>query len=78
MPGAVAPPAFDRLESIAVPTFAVNGQSDDPDMLAIGDAVERRVPGARRLLIPNAGHLVNLEQPAAVNEALVAFLTAHR
>ena len=75
MPVAATPAAFGQLESVAVPTLAINGESDDPDMLAIADAVEHRVPEARRLVVPDAGHLVNLEQPAAVNEALLAFLT---
>jgi pimeloyl-ACP methyl ester carboxylesterase len=78
MPGTEAPPAFERLESITVPTLAINGQLDDPDMLAIADAVQHRIPGARRVLVPEAGHLVNLEQPAAVNEALLDFLATNR
>jgi pimeloyl-ACP methyl ester carboxylesterase len=74
MPAATAPPAFGRLETIAVPTLVINGEADDPDMLAIAEAIQTRVPGAQRLLVPKAGHLVNLEQPAVVNKALLAFL----
>lgn len=77
-PGAVTPPAYERLEAILVPTLAIIGEADDPDMLAIADAVERRVPGARKLLIRDAGHLVNLEQPATVNRALLQFWQARR
>ena len=32
------------------------------------------IPGARLDVIPRAGHLANLESPAAVNAALRAFL----
>lgn len=68
-----SPPANDRLEAIGVPTLAIVGAADDPDMLAIADAVERRVPGARSLRVQDAGHLVNLELPAQVNRALLEF-----
>jgi pimeloyl-ACP methyl ester carboxylesterase len=76
LPGASAPPAFERLETIHVPTLAVVGDAEDPGMLAIADAVQLRVPGAKKLVIPNAGHLVNLEQPATLNRALIAFWQA--
>jgi pimeloyl-ACP methyl ester carboxylesterase len=76
LPGAAVPPAFERLEALRVPTLAVVGDADDPDMLAIADAIQLRVPGAGKLLIPDAGHLVNLEQPAALNQALLTFWQA--
>ncbi len=45
------------------------------DHLGIGQAVlARRIPGARYHVVAGAGHLVNMEQPAAVNEALARFL----
>jgi len=47
-------------------------------MIAIADSVERRVPSALRIRIANAGHLVNLEQPAAVNAALLSFFSQHQ
>ena len=74
MPGTATPPAFGRLETIALPTLVINGEADDPDMLAIAEAIHTRVAGAQRLLVQKAGHLVNLEQPAATNKALLAFV----
>ena len=35
---------------------------------------QRRVANSRYVEIPAAGHMSNLEQPAAFNEALLAFL----
>jgi 3-oxoadipate enol-lactonase len=32
-----------------------------------------KIPGARFLTVPGAGHLINLEQPAAFNAALEGF-----
>jgi pimeloyl-ACP methyl ester carboxylesterase len=36
-----------------------------------------RIPGARYVLLPRAGHLANLEQPAAFNAAVLEFLHTH-
>ena len=32
-------------------------------------------PGARKVLVPDAGHMVNLEQPAVFNRELLGFLS---
>jgi pimeloyl-ACP methyl ester carboxylesterase len=37
-------------------------------------AMARAIPGGRLVEIPAAGHLAPLEQPAAVNAALLEFL----
>ena len=37
-------------------------------------ALHRGIAGSRLVVIPKAGHLSNLEKPAAYNEALTAFL----
>jgi pimeloyl-ACP methyl ester carboxylesterase len=62
------------LPAIACPTLVVVGADDaltPPDRAAeIADAI----PGARRVVVPDCGHLSPLEQPQAVTEALVAFL----
>jgi len=34
----------------------------------------RRIPGAEYRVVAGAGHMVNMEQPAAVNELLTRFL----
>jgi pimeloyl-ACP methyl ester carboxylesterase len=33
-----------------------------------------RVPGARLVIIPRAGHMAPMERPAAVNAAIAEFL----
>ena len=35
-----------------------------------------RIPGAKLVVIEGAGHLSNLEQPAAFNDAVRAFVTS--
>lgn len=68
------PPAWDRLEELQLPTLVVSGDLDDETFLAEGDAVVRRVPGARKHVIEGAGHTVNLEAPDAFNRAVIEFL----
>jgi 3-oxoadipate enol-lactonase len=66
------------LEAIRVPTHMVVGADDrlTPPELARGMA--RRIPGAALTVIPEAGHLVNLEQPQRFNAAVLGFLREHR
>jgi 3-oxoadipate enol-lactonase len=68
----------DRLGEIAVPTLVVRGDGEIPDFVAMADLVVARVPGARLLVISGSGHLVPLEQPGALAEALTAFLPQRR
>jgi pimeloyl-ACP methyl ester carboxylesterase len=71
---AARPAATDVLASIAVPTLVVTGEEDTVTGPEIGRDLAAGIPGARFLLVEEAGHLVNLEQPEIVNEALLDFL----
>lgn len=63
------------LAAVAVPTLVVVG-SRDRMSLASSRALAAAIPGARLVEIPDAGHLVNLAQPAAFNAAVRALLAA--
>lgn len=65
--------AFESLGMVAVPTLIVVGADDDRFMPA-ADAMARRIPGARRVTIENAGHAANMDQPAQFNRAVREFL----
>jgi 3-oxoadipate enol-lactonase len=64
----------DLLGEISVPTLVVVGRDDE--LTPIGDAedMHRRIPRATLAVVDGAGHLPNLEQPAAFNAALRDFL----
>ena len=64
----------ERLDSIRVPTLVIVGDQDriTPPMLARDLA--NRIGGAQLVEIPAAGHLTNVEQPAAFNTAVDQFL----
>ena len=61
------------LDKIAVPTLVLVG-ADDTHFLAASDYMARKIPGAMRMTIPDAGHASNLHQPAAFNSAVKNFL----
>ncbi len=76
-------PVFERLGRLKVPTLVLYGADDalipNPYLhpaLTTADVAEaaRAIPGAEVHLVPDAGHLVMLEQPEAVNAHLVRFL----
>ena len=66
----------DRAAAIAAPTLILCGAEDRVTPPALSDALAAIVPNAWRVDIPAAGHLPNLEQPAAFNAALDDFLAA--
>jgi pimeloyl-ACP methyl ester carboxylesterase len=64
----------DRIGEIAVPTLVVAGEVDPiAPPKAVGRLAEG-IPGARSVVVPATGHLVNLESPAAFHDALDAWL----
>ena len=65
---------MSRLPEIRVPTLVMIGDSDLPDMQAISQLVADRIRGAKRLLIPGAAHLPNLESPTLFNQLVREFL----
>jgi 3-oxoadipate enol-lactonase len=67
-----------ELESIRVPTHIMVGDEDTLTPPALSRAMAARIAGARLTIIKGAGHLSNIEQPEAFNEAALAFLLEHR
>ena len=64
------------LASIRCPTLVLVGADDSltpPDRAA---EMAAAIPGARQIVVPACGHLSTLEQPQAVADALVGFLSA--
>jgi 3-oxoadipate enol-lactonase len=62
------------LPTIDKPTFVLAGGADRTITLDVVEAMARRIKGARLDVIPNVGHLANLEDPPAFNHALSEFL----
>ncbi|MBI2832306.1 MAG: alpha/beta fold hydrolase [Chloroflexi bacterium] len=64
---------IEHLAEIKVPTLVVAG-ADDTAFLAAASYMAKTIPGARNVVIPKAGHAMNLDNPAAFNEAVLGFL----
>ncbi|GIH78445.1 alpha/beta fold hydrolase [Planobispora longispora] len=72
------PPAGDRLGEVRQPTLVINGLADVPGIQEVSDLLSAGIPGARRIDLPETGHLPPLERPAEVTAALTGFLSALR
>ena len=68
---------IESLPTIKVPTLIVVGADDTP-FLAASDYMAAKIPGARKVVIPNAGHAVNIDQPKAFIDAVEPFLAGLR
>jgi pimeloyl-ACP methyl ester carboxylesterase len=65
---------IERLPHIAVPTLVLVGEKDTP-FLAATDYMATKIPGARKVVLKDAGHASNIDQPAAFNRAVRTFLS---
>ena len=62
----------DGMKELTVPTLIVTGDEDWP-CLVPSVFMKRTIPSAGLLVVPNTGHTINLEEPAAFNAALADF-----
>jgi pimeloyl-ACP methyl ester carboxylesterase len=67
----------DLLPQIAVPTLLLWGDQDVRSPLRVAAQFERAIPGADLVVLPDCGHLSNLEQPERFNEAVRRHCRAH-
>jgi len=64
---------INSLPTIQVPSVVVVGANDTP-FLTASDYMAAKIPGARKVVIPDAGHAANIDQPEAFNTAILGFL----
>lgn len=67
----------DILPRIAVPTLLIWGELDVRSPLSIARQFGQAIPDAQLVVIPDCGHLSNLEQPTRFNQAVREFCRAH-
>ncbi|WP_448594709.1 alpha/beta fold hydrolase [Thermoflexus hugenholtzii] len=65
---------LERLGEIRAPTLVVVGADDVSRPPHEAERMARAIPGARLEVIPEAGHIVNLERPDVVTPLLESFL----
>lgn len=62
-------PLWDRLPQLAIPMTLITGERDEK-FAALAEQMRARLPDARHVVIPGAGHAPQLEAPEAVAEAI--------
>jgi len=65
----------DKMKTITAPTLIMTGDEDFP-CLEPGLLMKRTIPTAGLVVMPNSGHAINLEEPAAFNRHLEEFFHA--
>lgn len=70
------PDSRPTLGTITVPTLVVVGDEDVLTPVAESEAMHAGIAGSRLEVIAGAGHLANVERPAAVNHVLSEFLAS--
>lgn len=73
-PEELAPPVSTRLAQISVPATIAIGDRDVVDFEQISRRLQRDLPDAVRHEIAGAGHLIALDQPAAVAQLVLRHL----
>jgi pimeloyl-ACP methyl ester carboxylesterase len=67
-------PLRDRLEQISCPTLIVWGDKDRLVPLKDASIFEQLIPGSRKIIYKDTGHVSMMERPARFNEDVRAFL----
>jgi pimeloyl-ACP methyl ester carboxylesterase len=68
------PPAIDRLSEIDVPVQIVVGENDLADIHGVADRLATDIAHAEKVIIPDAGHMVNMEKPEEFNQVVLDFV----
>ncbi len=71
-----SPPAISHLGDIKVPTMVIVGDLDMPNIVEIVALLEKNVPHFKKVVIPGAAHMVNLEKPQEFDRAVQNFLSS--
>lgn len=64
----------ERLKQIALPTLLIAGRDDPSTPVAASEVIEREIASSELVVLEDAMHLCNIEQPEGFNNALIAFL----
>ena len=71
------PGTYSRLHEITAPTLVIHGTVDRLVNPANAPLLAEAIPNAELVLIDDASHILFTDQPEAVNNAIVGFLSHH-
>jgi pimeloyl-ACP methyl ester carboxylesterase len=70
----ISMPAAARIARMRVPALIVTADHDIPACIEIAELMERRISGARKVVMPDTGHIINMERPQEFNRIALNFL----
>jgi pimeloyl-ACP methyl ester carboxylesterase len=68
--------AYSRLDQIKTPTLVIHGASDRLVPVGNGELIAEKIPGAKLVRLPHAGHIYTTDQGEAAQAAIIEFLAA--
>jgi 3-oxoadipate enol-lactonase len=68
----------ELITGIRVPTLVIVGEDDPATPPEKAREIQDRIPGAKLEVVPNAAHLLNIEQDVVFDAALMSLLDRHR
>jgi 3-oxoadipate enol-lactonase len=66
----------NSLSLIHCPTLILVGENDAVTPVAASQSMKEKIPQAQLVIVPNAGHMSNLENPEFFNKQIVEFVSA--
>jgi pimeloyl-ACP methyl ester carboxylesterase len=66
--------AVERLNELRIPVLVIVGAHDTPYTLAAADHMVEKMPSARKVIIDDAAHLPNMDQPEEFQGIVTMFL----
>jgi 2-hydroxy-6-oxonona-2,4-dienedioate hydrolase len=69
-------PAFDRLGDLDIPVLIIVGAHDTPYILAAADYMMEKIQSAKKVIIEDAAHLANMDQPREFQGIIKDFLAS--
>ncbi|MBL1292887.1 MAG: twin-arginine translocation pathway signal protein [Alteromonadaceae bacterium] len=68
---------WEKIRAVKIPTFFIAGGADLYQPPSMMRAAAREIPNSETLLVPEAGHAVQWEQPKLFNRSVIEFFRKH-
>jgi (E)-2-((N-methylformamido)methylene)succinate hydrolase len=65
---------WDELDQITVPTLVITGENDVGSTPEMAHQIHQRISGSELLIVPKYRHMLPVERPDIVNEAIHSFI----
>jgi pimeloyl-ACP methyl ester carboxylesterase len=70
----LSPPAIGRLNEIKTRTLVITAEYDIEVCKEIAEILNKQIPGATKISINGAGHLMNMDKPYEFNKVISKFI----